>query len=109
MHVYYFFLFIGSLALILEYLHLDDGYRTFRISSSLIDFYLIAFGTHMDTSLPSYLCCLLGLGTCLALTLICHSIFYLEALFTIKTYIQLWNRPAFILYSSELICTHSNH
>ena len=32
------------------YLYLDDRYWLFGISSSLIDFYLITFGTHMDIS-----------------------------------------------------------
>ena len=31
-------------------LHLDNGYRMVGISSSLIDFYLITFRTHMDIS-----------------------------------------------------------
>ncbi|ETW75975.1 hypothetical protein HETIRDRAFT_329592, partial [Heterobasidion irregulare TC 32-1] len=49
------------------------------------------------------------LGTCSIFTLISHSIFYLGALFTIKTYIQLWNKPAFASYSSELTHTHLKH
>ncbi|ETW85243.1 hypothetical protein HETIRDRAFT_311229, partial [Heterobasidion irregulare TC 32-1] len=49
------------------------------------------------------------LGTHLTSTLISCLIFYLEALFTIKTYIHLWNKPAFAPHSSELICTRLNH
>ena len=37
------------------------------------------------------------------------SIFYLGAPFTIKPYIQLWNKPAFAPHSSELIHTHLEH
>ncbi|ETW75487.1 hypothetical protein HETIRDRAFT_330925, partial [Heterobasidion irregulare TC 32-1] len=49
------------------------------------------------------------LGAHLTSTLISCLIFYLRALFTIKTYIQLWNKPAFAPHSSELICTLLNH
>ncbi|ETW85587.1 hypothetical protein HETIRDRAFT_309190, partial [Heterobasidion irregulare TC 32-1] len=42
-------------------------------------------------------------------TLISCLIFYLGAQFTIKTYIQLWNKPAFAPHSSELIRTRLNH
>ncbi|ETW75016.1 hypothetical protein HETIRDRAFT_332278, partial [Heterobasidion irregulare TC 32-1] len=49
------------------------------------------------------------LGTHSTSTLISCLIFYLGALFTIKTYIQLWNKPAFIPHSSELLCTRLNH
>ena len=58
--------------------------------------------------LPSYLLCSLGLGAHSTFTLISCLIFYLGALFTIKTYIQLWNKPAFAPHSSELICTRLN-
>ncbi|ETW82700.1 hypothetical protein HETIRDRAFT_316786 [Heterobasidion irregulare TC 32-1] len=49
------------------------------------------------------------LGTHLTSTLISCLIFYLGALLTIETYIQLWNKPAFAPHSSELSRTHLNH
>ena len=58
--------------------------------------------------LPSYLRCSLCLGAHSGLTLISCLIFYLGAQFTIKTYIQLWNKPAFIPHSLELIRTRLN-
>ncbi|ETW75006.1 hypothetical protein HETIRDRAFT_332500, partial [Heterobasidion irregulare TC 32-1] len=49
------------------------------------------------------------LGTHLTSTLISCLIFYLKARFTIKTYIQLWNKAAFAPHHSELIYTCLNH
>ena len=91
------------------YLRSDDGSRTFGILSSLIDFYLIAFGTHMDIS-PTFLSSLFTRSWHLFGTY-SHFPFniYLGAPFTIKTYIKLWNKPAFTPHSSKLICTHLNH
>ena len=91
------------------YLRSDDGSRTFGISSSLIDFYLIAFGTHMDIS-PTFLSSLIARSWCPFGTY-SHFPFdiYLGAPFTIKTYTQLWNKPAFAPHSSELTRTRLNH
>ena len=91
------------------YLRSDDGSRTFGISSSLIDFYLIAFGTHMDIS-PTFLSSRFARSWC-PFSTYSHFSFdiYLGAPFTIKTYIQLWNKPAFAPHSSELTRTHLNH
>ena len=74
----------------------------------LIDFYLITFRTYMDIS-PTFLS---SLFTRVWHPFSTYSYFlfniYLGAPFTIKTYIQLWNKPAFAPHSSELIRTHLN-
>lgn len=45
------------------YLHSNNGYQTIRISSSLIDVYLIAFRTHIDIS-PTFLSLLVARSWC---------------------------------------------
>ena len=91
-----------------HYLRKDNGYWMVGISSSLTDFYLITFRTHMDIS-PTFLSSLFARAWCLFSTYSHFSFnIYLGAPFTIKTYIQLWNKPAFTSHSSELIHTHLN-
>lgn len=69
--------------------HLRDPYGHFT--------YLLIFAIRWVLALVRYLLSFL------------ISIFYLGAPFTIKTYIQLWNKPAFAPHSSELIRTRLNH
>ena len=106
---YFFFIFHWFSNNCSYYLHSNNGYWTVRISSLLIDFYLITFGTHIDIS-PTFLSSLFARAWCLSRTYSHFSFnIYLGAQFTIKTYIQLWNKPAFTPYSLELICTCLNH
>ena len=53
-YIHFFFIFHWFSNTCSCYLHSDDRYQTVRISSSLIDFYFIVFGTHMDIS-PTFL------------------------------------------------------
>ena len=88
-YLYSFFIFIGSPTPVPAIYTWMTDTEYFGILLSLVDFYLIAFGTYIDIYLPSDLCCALDLGARLVLTLISCSIFYLGAPFIIKTYIQL--------------------
>ena len=91
-----------------HYLCSDNRYQTVRILSLLIDFYLITLETYMDIS-PTFLSSLFARAWHLFSTYSHFSFnIYLGAPFTIKTYIQLWNKPAFAPHSSELIHTHLN-